>query len=116
MAHAWVANSCAGLCYRVSGDVFGALGAAGLLVAAHPMHAQAVAWVSCQPLVLAAAFALEAAHRALDGRAVVAAALVGCACLCKATALSAPAVVAFGPFPSLLAPRGLVPGPSGPQG
>ncbi|KAH8074439.1 hypothetical protein JL721_2000 [Aureococcus anophagefferens] len=71
--HLWVAVSSLGLCYRLGDDAAAAAAAVGLLVAAHPLHAQAVAWARHLPALAAAGFALEAAHKALDGRSAAAA-------------------------------------------
>ena len=93
--HLWVAVSSLGLCYRLGDDAAAAAAAVGLLVAAHPLHAQAVAWARHLPALAAAGFALEAAHKALDGRSAAAAVCALAACLTKATAVGSPALVAF---------------------
>ena len=56
--HLWVAVSSLGLCYRLGDDAAAAAAAVGLLVAAHPLHAQAVAWARHLPALAAAGFAL----------------------------------------------------------
>jgi tetratricopeptide (TPR) repeat protein len=90
--------------------------AAAALFAVHPIHAEAVAWVSAGPDVNAAAFlflALALASRALEssrpappGFAAGGAALV--ACFAKETAMVAPILAALQPGPA--------PGPARPPG
>lgn len=67
--------------------------AAGLLFAAHPIHAEAVAWISARSELLATLLVLAAwiAHLSSRRSGVwLSAALVGAACLCKENALLAP--------------------------
>ena len=67
--------------------------AAGLLFAAHPVHAEAVAWISARSELLATLLVLAGwlAHLSeRRGAAAISAVLVGAACLAKENALLAP--------------------------
>ena len=63
---------------------------AALATSLHPVCVEAVAWCSCQPVLLAAWFSLVGAHLHLNGHGFASAALLACACLCKATSVSVP--------------------------
>ena len=92
LLHGRVAWRAFDVAHGITGDACAALAGVGLVLCAHPLHAECVSWTGARPLLLATCLALEAVKRSLAGDARLGAAFTFMACAAHAAAAGAPAL------------------------
>ena len=84
LLHGRVAWRTFDVAHGITGDACAALAGVGLVLCAHPLHAECVSWTGARPLLLATCLALEAVKRCIAGDARLGAAFTFMACAAHA--------------------------------